>query len=131
MRVTAVALGAALVGVRLVMPATAAVNESEFPPKTVADLVAICNVSKDDPLMTASVNYCHGFIEAAVIVEEAHSSQHHARHLFCLPSPPPARSAAITDFTVWANEKSSRLDQPAIDGIFLYFAIKYPCGKKM
>ncbi len=61
MHVTAVALGAALVGMTMVMPAKAAVNEFEFPPKTVADLVAICNVSKDDPLMTASVNYCHGF----------------------------------------------------------------------
>jgi len=131
MRVTAVALGAALMGMTMVLPATAAVNEAEFPPKTVGDLIAICNVPKDDPLMTASINYCHGFIEAAVIVEEAHSSQRHARHLFCLPSPRPARAAAITDFTVWANAEPSRLDQPAIDGMFLYFAITYPCGKKM
>ncbi len=66
-----------------------------------------------------------------MVVEQAHSSQRHAHHLFCLPSPPPTHSAAITDFTIWANAEPSRLDQPAIDGIFLYFAIKYPCGKKM
>lgn len=109
--------------------ARAAVTETQFPPKTVRDLIAICSAGKDDPMMTAAVNYCHGFAEGAVIVEMAHEKQRGARKLFCLPSPPPPSDAELANFISWANQESSRLDSPSIDGMFLYLATKYPCGK--
>lgn len=111
--------------------ARAAVTETQFPPKTVGDLVAICAAAKDDPMMTAAVNYCHGFVEAAVIVETAHAKQRGARKLFCLPNPPPGSGDELTSLATWANQDPKRLDAPAIDGMFLYLAGKYPCGKKM
>jgi hypothetical protein len=130
MRLTTVALGAALAGAGAVAPARAAVNESEFPPHSVRELIALCSAGKDDAMMTGAVNYCHGFVEGAVIVEDAHAAQRRGRKLFCLPTPAPAHSAAMADFAVWANSESARLDQPALDGLFLYLAIKYPCGKQ-
>ncbi|MDR3539266.1 MAG: Rap1a/Tai family immunity protein [Acetobacteraceae bacterium] len=110
--------------------ARAAVTEAEFPPKTVGQLVALCTAAKDDPMMTASVNYCHGFAEGAVIVETAHAAQRGGRKLFCLPNPPPASDAELAGFVSWANATPARLEQPAVDGMFLYLATKYPCGKK-
>ena len=107
--------------------ATAAVTESQFPPKTVRDLIAICSPDQNDPLMTAAVNFCHGYAEAAVDVEEAHEAQKGARKLFCLPTPPPPRGSELTSFITWANEQPARLDMPAIDGMFIYLAGKYPC----
>ena len=47
--------------------ASAAVTESQFPPRTVRDLIEICAPAKEDPMMTAAINYCHGFAEGAVI----------------------------------------------------------------
>jgi hypothetical protein len=118
--------GAALpaVGVVFATPtlAPAAVTESEFPPNTVRDLIAICAADKDDPRMTAAVNFCHGFVEGAVIVEEANESHKGARKLFCLPSPRPPRGSELINFTAWANEQQARLDMPSIDGIFIYLA---------
>lgn len=111
------------------LAARAAVTESEFPPKTVRQLVDICTDGKDDPMMTAAVNYCHGFAEGAVIVETAHEAQRGGRKLFCLPKPPPASDAELSSFVAWANAEPSRMDQPAVDGMFLYLATKYPCGK--
>jgi Rap1a immunity proteins len=107
--------------------APAAVTESQFPPNTVRDLIAICSADKNDPMMTAAVNFCHGFAEGAVIVEEAHAAQKGARKLFCLPTPRPARGSELGTFVAWANEQPARLDMPAIDGIFIYLAGKYPC----
>jgi hypothetical protein len=110
--------------------ARGAVMESQFPPTTVRDLLAICAPAKDDPMMTAAVNYCHGFAEGAVIVEMAHEKQRGGRPLFCLPKPPPASDAELASFSAWANATPAHLDRPAVDGMFLYLATKYPCGKK-
>ena len=107
--------------------AAAAVTESEFPPKTVRDLIAICAPDQNDPMVTAAVNFCHGYAEGAVDVEEAHEAQKGARKLFCLPTPPPPRGSELSSFIAWANAQPARLDMPAIDGMFIYLAAKYPC----
>ena len=110
-------------------PAVAALTEAQFPPTKVRDLIAICAPAQDDPMMTAAVNYCHGYAEAAVVVEEAHERQRQGRKLFCMPNPPPPSGQELANFVAWANAEPSRLDQPAVDGMFLYLAQKYPCGR--
>jgi hypothetical protein len=106
----------------------AAVTEANFPPRTVRDLIAICAPEPNDPMMTAAVNFCHGFVEGAVIVEEAHEAQQGARKLFCLPTPRPPRGSELSSFIAWANEQPERLNMPAIDGAFIYLAGRYPCA---
>ncbi len=124
----------AVLAVALSLPALAAraapVNEAQFPPKTVRDLITICTPDKADPMMTGAVNYCHGFVEGAVIVEEAHETQRGQRKIFCIPQPAPASDAALAAFTTWANADPTRLDDPAVDGMFIYLATAYPCGKR-
>src|SRR5215831_20090539 len=84
-------LGAALLAIGVILvppiPAPAAVADAQFPPSNVRDLIAICAPAPDDPRMTGSVNFCQGFVEGAVIVEEANEAHKGARKLFCLPSP--------------------------------------------
>jgi hypothetical protein len=106
------------------------VTESQFPPTTVRDLIAICAPAQEDPMMTAAINYCHGFAQGAVLVEEAHADHRDVRKLFCLPSPPPPSGSEIAKFTTWANAVPSRLDQPAVDGMFIYLAETYPCPQE-
>ena len=120
---------AGILAVSGVPPARAALTAAQFPPATVRDLIAICSPAQNDPMMTAAVNYCHGYVEGAVIVEEAHERQRRARRLFCLPNPPPPSGKELVEFTAWANAEPSRLNQPAVDGMFLYLAQKYPCGR--
>ncbi len=125
MKLGGMAFGAALtVGATI---ASANVTETEFPPTTVRDLIEICAPAKEDPMMTAAINYCHGFAQGAVIVEEAHEDHRDVRKLFCLPSPPPPSGSELTRFITWANAVPSRLDQPAVDGMFIYLAETYPC----
>ena len=77
--------------------------------------------------MAAAEGFCHGFAEGAVTVEEAHEAQRGGRKLFCLPSPRPPRGTELTNFIAWANERPARLQMPAVDGLFIYLAGKYPC----
>jgi len=128
MRIAFLVVAGALTTVGIV-PARAAVTESQFPPQTVRDLIAICGPALDDPLRTAAINFCQGYVQGAVIVEEAHASQRGGRKLFCLPDPRPPAGSELTRFVAWANEQPSRLDQGAVDGMFLYLAQKYPCGR--
>jgi Rap1a immunity proteins len=128
MKLAVMALGVTLAAGATI--ASAAVTETEFPPRTVRDLIEICSPAKDDPMMTAAINYCHGFAQGAVLVEEAHEGQPSARKLFCLPSPQPAEGSEITKFIAWANALPSRLDEPAIDGMFVYLAETYPCPQQ-
>ncbi len=120
---------AAVLIASLASPASAAVTDSQFPPKTVRDLIAICTPANDDPRMTGAINYCHGFAEGAVIVELANTSQRGGHKLFCLPTPAPSSESELTSFVTWANQEPARLVEPAIDGMFRYLAQKYPCKK--
>jgi hypothetical protein len=96
----------------------------------VRDLIETCAPAKEDPMMTAAINYCHGFVQGAVLVEEAHEAQPCPRRLFCLPSPPPPSGSELSKFIAWANVLPSRLDEPAIDGMFIYLSETYPCAQE-
>ena len=126
-------LAGTAVGVVLIVGATIAsanVTESQFPPRTVRDLIDICAPAKEDPMMTAAINYCHGFVQGAVAVEGAHQEHRDVSRLFCLPSPLPPAGSEMTKFIAWANALPSRLDEPAIDGMFIYLAETYPCRQE-
>jgi hypothetical protein len=113
----------------LVLPAArAAVTQDNFPPKTTADLVALCSAQKDDPLATAALNYCHGFAEGAVEIALSYSAVGPQSHRpFCLPSPAPSHDQAVSDFSTWANGDPKRLAQPAAVGLISFLIDHYPC----
>ena len=112
----------------LATAAQAAVTEAQFPPQTTADLIALCSAAKDDPMMTAAVNYCHGFVEGAVEVALSYAAvTRPSRKPFCLPSPPPSNDEAIAQFATWAKADPKRLDEPAVVGLLSYLTQQYPC----
>jgi len=108
--------------------AHAAVSRDQFPPKTTADLIALCTAPATDPLMTAAVNFCQGFAEGAVQVALAYESVTSKAHEpFCLPSPPPTHDEARAQFVTWANAVPSRLNEPAVVGLLQFLTDQYPC----
>ncbi len=125
MKLSSLVLGAALT-VAAGPAAKAAITDADFPPKTVRDLIALCAPAQDDPRLTGAINYCHGYAEGAVVVEEAHARRS-GRRMFCLPNTPPDSGRELGQFITWANADPSRLDEPAVDGMFLYLAQQYPC----
>ena len=108
-------------------PAFAAVTPAQFPPQTVGDLLALCTAGKDDPMMTAAVNFCGGYVEGAVTVQEAHMAHQRRHRLFCISEPRPSHDQALAAFTTWVHADPTRMNRPALDGLFEFLAETYPC----
>src|SRR4051812_29262874 len=96
---------AALLAAALPIGGQAAVTEDNFLIRTTSDLVALCTADRGDPLMTAAVNFCHGF---GVGVYQTLSEQEAGRqrgHLICPRGQTPSRNEAVAEFVTWAKAK--------------------------
>jgi hypothetical protein len=106
----------------------AAVSRDQFPPKTTGDLIALCQATKDDPLMTPAVNFCNGFAEGAVEIALGYETiARRDRQPFCLPTPRPSHNEAVAQFAAWANAAPGRLDDPPGLGLMRFLVQQYPC----
>jgi hypothetical protein len=128
MRYGVLAAGALLLAALAFSSVQAAVTRDNFPPKSTADLVSLCTAQQSDPLVTAAVNYCQGFVEGAVEIALSYSAVGPQSHRpFCLPTPPPTLDQAAGDFASWASSDPTRLSQPAVVGLVKYLIDRYPC----
>lgn len=121
--------GAMLVAVG-VHAARAEVTEDNFHLRTTGDLVALCAPAPNDRMMTAAVNFCHGYAtgtySALAEVDEARRGP----KLVCLPTPPPTRNAALAEFVTWARARPERLALPPLDGVVGFMRDQYPCPRR-
>ena len=114
----------------LAAPGARAATEADFAAKTTGDLVALCNPAGDTAMDNAGINFCAGFFQGAVLVEQQHEANPRARKFFCLPDPRPTRDEVMKGFVGWANASPDRLQMSAVDGVMTYLGATYPCGKK-
>ena len=103
--------------------------EANFAAKTTGDIVALCDPQSTSALDTAGINFCDGFAQGAVLVEQQHEAAPHAHQYFCLPDPAPSRNESIAAFVKWARATPSRLDMSAVDGFMTFLGDQYPCAK--
>lgn len=107
----------------------AAVTEDDFLVRTTGELVNLCSADRRDPLMTAAVNFCHGFgVGVYRVLAEEQAAQHGSK-LFCVPNPTPTRNETISAFVQWAKANPSHLSEPPDDGIADFLVQRFPCGK--
>lgn len=105
----------------------AAVTEDTFQLKTTSDLVELCSDAPSDPMLTAALNFCHGFALGVFRVLDEENAAHRINKLFCIPNPTPTRSQVLTDFVQWAKSAPGVMDQRPADGLSAYLAKTYPC----
>jgi hypothetical protein len=128
MRCRVLTAGAVMACGLVVSAAHAAVTQDQFPPKTTADLVALCTAQQPDPLAPAALNFCQGFAEGAVEIVLSYSAAGARGHRpFCLPAPAPTLGQAAGDFASWAGSDPARLQKPAVVGLITYLIDRYPC----
>lgn len=98
-------------GVLAVMLAAAggleAATPENFQVRTTSDLIALCSVSKDDPLWRESIHFCHGFLVGAYQFQEALYSGPKEKPLVCPKEPRPSRDEAVQHFVIWVREHPS------------------------
>jgi len=107
----------------------AAVTEDTFQLRSTSDLVELCTAGQTDPMMTAAVNFCHGFAVGVFRVLEEENAAHRINKLFCMPNPTPSRSQALADFVQWAKSTPGMMDQRPADGLLGFLAKTYPCPR--
>ncbi|MFC7476980.1 Rap1a/Tai family immunity protein [Dankookia sp. GCM10030260] len=123
-RLLATALGAGL----LAAPASAQVTDQAFRGGSTGDLAALCGATAADPMHTAALNWCHGFIVGA---GQYHHSMTDAgagpKALFCLPNPEPTLEQARLAFVAWAKSHPHHAAERAVDGLSRFAAETWPC----
>lgn len=122
------ALVIGIVAIGLWSGRAAATTENEFQVTNMHDLVALCTTADTDPLYTAAVNFCQGYLVGAWQYHKAMAVRR--KHDFvCLPNPPPTRSQAITAFLSWAKAHSEYDRESPVETLFKFLVEKWPCRK--
>ena len=121
-------LAAALGAMLAAAPTRAQVTEQNFRGGRTGDLAALCAAPAGDPLHTAALNWCHGFIVGA---GQYHRSMADAggvhKPLFCLPTPEPTLEQARIAFVAWARAHPQYAAERAVDGMARFAAETWPC----
>jgi Rap1a immunity proteins len=92
--------------------------------RTAGELAELCAANPKDPQGDAKINFCHGFAQGAILVEQRRTE---GKKLFCFPSPAPTRTATMGEFGTWVRASSEHRTQPAIEGLFQFLGERYPC----
>jgi len=105
-------------------------TEYTVPPKTTADLVALCTQRSNDPRADAAIAYCYGFAEGAIDIVLSYAAVGKpSQRPICVPSPAPPLSQVMADFVAWAGKDSANLQKPAAVGLVSYLVTHFACPK--
>lgn len=107
--------------------ADATTSKEDFLVKTTGDLIDLCTTGQDDPLYTAAVNFCHGYLVGAFHYYQASVSGKGTKPFVCFPDPPPSRNEAIADFIAWAQAHPQYKDELPVETEFRFLTEKWPC----
>jgi len=113
----------ALTAMLLVQPAQAQ-RSVILQARTAGELAELCAASPKDPQGDAKINFCHGFAQGAIIVEQRHTE---GKKQFCFPSPAPTRTATMGEFVNWVRALPEHRTPSAIDGLFQFLGERFPC----
>ncbi len=113
----------ALAAILLALPAHAQ-RGVNLQARTAGDLADLCAANPKDPLGEAKINFCHGFAQGAITVENRHTE---GKKSFCFPSPPPSRSETMSQFVSWVRALPEHKTPPAVDGLFQFLGERFPC----
>ncbi len=106
-----------------------AVTEANFLVKTTGDLIDLCATPKGEPLYTAAVNFCEGFMVGAYRYHTVSAQAEGGKPLVCPPNPPPSRNETVERFIAWGRGNPAVMDKPPVEGMFEFLAQAYPCPK--
>lgn len=93
--------------------------------RTAGDLAELCAANPKEPLGDAKINFCHGFAQGAITVEQRQGGE--GKKAYCFPSSPPSRSATMNEFASWVRSNPSHRTMPAVDALFRFLGERFPC----
>lgn len=114
----------AVLAVALAAPPAHAQRGTNIQARTAGELAELCAANPKDSQGDAKINFCHGYAQGALSTE---LRQTDGKKLFCFPSPPPTRTATMTQFVDWVRALPDHKSLPAVDGFFRFLGERFPC----
>lgn len=112
-------------------PASArAVETEDFLIADTQDVVDVCTVPESDPMYTAAIAFCHGYLVGAYQYHVALFGAGKSKPVVCFPDPPPTRSHAVERFIAWVKADPARAKEKPADALTRYLVENFPCDQK-
>jgi hypothetical protein len=108
----------------LAVPAAFASAE-KYQIRYAADLVEVCDTNPRAADAEAAAAFCHGYLLGAFHFYDA-TTPPEARFA-CAPDPAPTRSEVMSGFVAWAKAHPQHMQERAVETLFRFLAITYPC----
>lgn len=97
-----------------------------FSLESAQDLVNLCALTEQDPMMEAGRSFCYGFISGAY---HYHRAIHPEGDSICLPEPRPTRAEVAAQWVAWAQANAETLQESPVDSLFRFASTTWPCPK--
>ena len=108
-------------------PLAKATSSEEFLMRNAQDLTGVCSTPSSDPLYTAAINFCEGYIEGAYHYYSAMLGPG-IKPFVCLPKPEPTRDEVTRRFVAWSQAHPQHSGEPAVETLFKFAEETWPCG---
>jgi hypothetical protein len=105
-----------------------ATTDDDFLVRNTRDLVDLCTTPESDPLYTAAINFCHGYLVAAFHYHEELNAKAKHKNL-CLPNPRPTRTEGVRHFIEWTKANPQYDDEAPVETLVKFLVEKWPCPK--
>ena len=107
--------------------ASAATDQQDFIVDSTDDIVDLCTTSPNDPLYTAAIHFCQGYLVGAYAYYDALASGPEGVRLVCFPDPAPSRNAVIDMYIKWAKAHPEHMKEIPVETLFMFLTEKWPC----
>ena len=91
------------------------------------DVLDVCTVAESDPMYTASIAFCHGYLLGAYQYHVAMFGRGDSKPVVCFPDPPPSRVQAIDQFIAWVKASPARVKERPADALTEFLVETWPC----
>ena len=124
MRISKAALAALFVAVS---GQVQALNPDGFKVTSTAHLLELCNIPADDPLYSASMGFCLGYIDAALDYHAALTAGENYNPITC-PAAEVTREEVVVVVRDWAKGSPQHLGEHPVVGVMRAVSEKWPCN---
>jgi len=104
-----------------------AVTQDHFVVHDTRDIIELCTTPKTDPLYTAAIHFCQGYLVGAYHYQEALFSGPGIKPVVCFPEPKPTRDEAIGQFIEWAKAHPQYAKDRPVETSSRFMAETWPC----
>ena len=98
-----------------------------FELRSAQDLVDLCAVPDNDPMVEAAHGFCYGFLSGAGSYHRALNAGKDAHPLYCLPKTVESRAEVARLFVDWSRANPQYMGEPAIDTLIRFAVQTWPC----